>query len=390
MSKMNQLERAALYEEVWSEPMSRLAPKYGLSGNGLKKICAKLHIPVPPRGYWARVQHGQKAKKQPLPGLKSGQADTYTLQLSENQLADKMVNKEESLSSEAMELINAARERSIKIAVPAKLTAPHPLVRQTQELLKTTKPDDYGVLRPRRGDYLNIRVSPECLTRALLIMDTTIKLFESLGLKSSLQTAQNDRTPSTRVDIFGESIQFSLEEKVQRTDHIPTDAEKKEMVRHTWFSPPKWHYRPSGKLILRYDPWGWGHDGLRKSWAEGPSKPLESMVGDFVIGGIKIGAALQQQRRISEEKERLRQQELQIRAELERQKQLELERLRLLENQAEKWSNSQKLRDFINAVMAAYSGQTNDAEFRQKLEKWLAWARQHADNIDPLKNGCPF
>jgi hypothetical protein len=48
MSNNIKLERKKLYKEVWTEPMSRLAPKYGLSDNGLKKICKKLSVPVPP------------------------------------------------------------------------------------------------------------------------------------------------------------------------------------------------------------------------------------------------------------------------------------------------------------------------------------------------------
>ena len=66
------LKREELYEKVWSEPMSSLAPKYSLTDNGLKKICRKLEIPVPPRGYWARRQHGYKDKKAKLPKLKYG------------------------------------------------------------------------------------------------------------------------------------------------------------------------------------------------------------------------------------------------------------------------------------------------------------------------------
>jgi hypothetical protein len=50
------LERQALYDEVWSAPMVKVAKKYGLSDRGLAKICARLDIPVPPRGYWARKE----------------------------------------------------------------------------------------------------------------------------------------------------------------------------------------------------------------------------------------------------------------------------------------------------------------------------------------------
>jgi hypothetical protein len=40
--------------------MSRLAADYGISGNGPAKICDRLKIPYPPRGYWAKKAAGQK------------------------------------------------------------------------------------------------------------------------------------------------------------------------------------------------------------------------------------------------------------------------------------------------------------------------------------------
>ncbi len=39
--------------------VSQLAPKYGFSDVGLAKICEKLKIPRPERGYWAKVQAGK-------------------------------------------------------------------------------------------------------------------------------------------------------------------------------------------------------------------------------------------------------------------------------------------------------------------------------------------
>ncbi len=51
--------REELYRQVWETPISRLAEKYGVSGNGLKKICDRLHVPYPPRGYWAKLAAGR-------------------------------------------------------------------------------------------------------------------------------------------------------------------------------------------------------------------------------------------------------------------------------------------------------------------------------------------
>ena len=45
------VSREALYEEVWTDAVTVVAPRYGLSDVGLVKICKKLGIPVPPRGY---------------------------------------------------------------------------------------------------------------------------------------------------------------------------------------------------------------------------------------------------------------------------------------------------------------------------------------------------
>lgn len=61
------VSREALYEEVWTDAVTVVAPRYGLSDVGLVKICKKLGIPVPPRGYWAqgRSPHPQGAAARP-------------------------------------------------------------------------------------------------------------------------------------------------------------------------------------------------------------------------------------------------------------------------------------------------------------------------------------
>lgn len=53
------ITREELYRLVWESPIIRLAADYGISGTGLKKICDRLEVPVPPRGYWARKGAGK-------------------------------------------------------------------------------------------------------------------------------------------------------------------------------------------------------------------------------------------------------------------------------------------------------------------------------------------
>lgn len=65
--------RQALYDRVWAEPMRTVAQSLGVSDVGLAKACRAAAIPVPPRGYWAKLQHGKLLPARPsLPGRPSG------------------------------------------------------------------------------------------------------------------------------------------------------------------------------------------------------------------------------------------------------------------------------------------------------------------------------
>src|ERR1017187_161888 len=66
------ISRDDLYAQVWEKPMMQLASQYGISGNGLAKICRKLAVPYPGRGYWARKAAGQKVSPVRLPDKAAG------------------------------------------------------------------------------------------------------------------------------------------------------------------------------------------------------------------------------------------------------------------------------------------------------------------------------
>lgn len=59
--------RFELYELVWAKPMTHLAKELGLSDVGLRKICVKFGIPLPPRGHWAKLQFGKQDPRPELP-----------------------------------------------------------------------------------------------------------------------------------------------------------------------------------------------------------------------------------------------------------------------------------------------------------------------------------
>lgn len=54
------IARSELYDLVWLRPISQIAPELGISGPGLAKLCERNGIPVPERGYWAKLQNGKR------------------------------------------------------------------------------------------------------------------------------------------------------------------------------------------------------------------------------------------------------------------------------------------------------------------------------------------
>jgi hypothetical protein len=58
--------RVELYNEVWDQPLVKLSRKYGISDVRLGKVCRKLKIPHPGRGYWAKRKAGKPVGQPPL------------------------------------------------------------------------------------------------------------------------------------------------------------------------------------------------------------------------------------------------------------------------------------------------------------------------------------
>jgi hypothetical protein len=115
------ITREELYRQVWETPMSRLGEEYGVSGNGLKKICERLNVPYPPRGYWAKLSAGKAVKQPPLPKPPTG----TPLQAIITPTPPPSVVRTPELDPETAEALRAATAKASQITVPASLHRPH-------------------------------------------------------------------------------------------------------------------------------------------------------------------------------------------------------------------------------------------------------------------------
>ncbi|QTO19580.1 hypothetical protein [Burkholderia seminalis] len=231
MDDVIEFERAALYEEVWADPVSTVSKRYGMSDNGLRKVCHKLGVPLPPLGYWAKLRAGQKVKRAPLPRHDGqtvfyAQPEAYTRRVAEP--ADWTASREGIEREEARpasqikptehgewchRLIKALAKRLAEvdrqIAIenkPSRNPFGEPRFHEVE--WKVTKPG--GILDVGPG-YAAVVVTPDSRQRALSIADAFFVAMEARGFKVRLT---DTHTVIACKDI---AMQFRLSEMTEKT-----------------------------------------------------------------------------------------------------------------------------------------------------------------------------
>lgn len=364
------VQRQVLYEQVWAQPMTKVAKEYGISNVALAKICKKLHVPCPWRGYWRRQETGKAVKPLPLPPNSDPTKQAVTIH--------RTIRPEslEPISEETTQRITAEQAPEQKIEVPDRLGKKHRLLTGQLTEWRSASVDEYGAIRSGSLRQLNIRVSTQHLSRALRIMNTLFVALEARGHQVGIQDGYK-KTLGVRIN--GQPVEFGLEEKFQR---IERSADKSRR-------PDPWGYRryeyvPTGTLILKITEWG--ADGLQKTWSDGKTATLEACLNDFIVGLLKVAEAVKA-RRLKQEQEEQRRREAERRRQKEAiKRQEELARREALEQEATNWAKSQQLRAYLTARKEMLIAKHGEIQSGSQSDQWLAWAHQHANRLDPLVN----
>ena len=376
-NESSEVNRDSLYAEVWTDPVTVVAQRYGLSDVGLAKICRKLAIPLPQRGYWARVKSGQVVKKTPLPKPKSARGVTVSLK----RLPSEMV----SAKQEAKQRASIARKTLGDIVVPEELTDPHPLVSAASKRLKQRDGwNDPKGLRSAPGEVLNLQVTTDAIARALSMVDTLIKKLELMGVEVSVDT----KTKTTWLLIQGTRIAFSVTEQVARSRHIPTQSEIKARDRywaHSGPGPrlhlappgiPDYDYTPTGLLTISAGSWP------GRNWRDSNRTSLNTRL-DAVIDGLFVFAegtrAKAEESRRKAEIQRLAEERYQF---LMSRRESEQAKFKKLEDDARNYERASRLRIYADVVERRAASDPNG--MTPEALEWLAWARAKADWLDPL------
>ena len=157
------VSREELYQLVWTQPMTKVAEQFGVSGSYLARVCALMNVPRPDRGYWAKLQVGKAPPHELLP---------------EAQLGDLLHwSRDVSVPAPPRPRPAFKRPRKTKIQVPQEKI--HWLILGTKSLFeKTRRIEECEYLCPYKRLLVDITSSEACHTKAL---DFANDLFHALA-----------------------------------------------------------------------------------------------------------------------------------------------------------------------------------------------------------------
>jgi hypothetical protein len=357
------VSRDELYRQVWQTPMSRLAVQYGITGNGLAKICDRLNVPYPPRGYWAKKAAGKRVATYRLPPAQDDTPQRVTIRPTPPPASPP------EPSAEVRAKVETARAEAASITVPARLLRPHPII--AHWLAEPRHPDPW-TRKPATSGAVDATER-----RRYRILDALLKAMEKRGGKAK----EGDRR-DLYIDMQGEKIELQLREKHKQVRRPLNDSEKRWASAHDkgW----RQELQPTGNLVLTIRTHLPGN--LRTEWLESDAKPIESALPEIVATFVAAAPLLAEQRRRREEAERQRLIAEQRRYEEEQRQKLDNNRWRRFVELARQRRDAEAAHAFLAAVKAANINPEQEVA-GNSIADWIAWAERRLAHADPLNQG---
>lgn len=388
-----ELTREELFKKVWAAPMTKVAAEYGISDVALKKICTKNRIPVPGRGYWAKLAAGKPVKQARYRAISDPALNRIWIYGSTARRLPAVVQ-------EAQRAAKANRKESENfVVVPATPDALHPLVERTAKSLARAKPSEKGLVSATASNQFRVDVAPDNINRAIGFINAFVAAAEDRGYK----IRKSDKSLAFIVD--DEAMELRIEEQVTRSKHTPTEEEtaalerwheKQRRQRHGWQhtawtpppTPPDWDYAPTGLLkVVINEELRYGYEGLRHVFADGKTQRIEDLA-TLVLDSLPVWSVAIKDKRVEDERRRLEWEERARQHEEQRRtKALENKRIESLTRSIDRWRKHKQVLAYISAVEAKL--ESVPCEDPDAAREWIDWARGYAERIDPLAAGLP-
>jgi hypothetical protein len=368
------ITRDQLYDLAWSAPMRSLAADLGISDVGLAKALRQQGIPLPDRGYWAKLRAGKAARRAPPPPRLPGQDrlvrvhGTLAERFRQQQPADD--DPEGPFASAVVpedleELRRMLLKQIGKLVVQRK---PAPLHRALLSLIRRDERRRAKIANSSWPDYEQAPIydAPD-QKRRLVLASTMMLALERKGHACELYGAPE---PSFSARIGDHHVQV----RIQRPgEAAPAHRYHKNTI------PPVPSAPIEIDLPVTLPP------TLQRSWKDGTPR-LEERLGEIVATVITAGEA-RARLSIAERLEHI----ARMRAwHAERRREEEAERnakrLSALYRSGEMLRSANDLRALILGVRTAIAeGQLSVAP--EDMAEWEHWAGAEANRLDPVFNG---
>ncbi len=367
-SEVHRFTREELYDLVSSEPISKLARRLGLSDRGLAKACARANVPVPGRGYWAKLQHGVKVDRSPLPPAVAGTPEIFEVRRGPRK------SDLPALPSDVMEEMAKESTPERKIAVPKVLSHSHPIIRAWLE--GGHRPAQAGAFAPH-GVVLPPQRITQSERRRLRVLSA---LFKALEIRGHKIVADLKDRHDLAVMVGQDKVEFKLTFRQRQIREPLSPQEKAEWLNAMTGRQYRLERQVTDELVFRIRSVWFPDRRVKKEWTDQPNRPIEQLLNDIVAGLIAAGA-VQREQRISQEAaaEHHRLEELD-RWKRQEAEEAEARRFEELIRQAGQWRQANGIRAYVKATKARLRGRGTS---RARLQEWAAWALRYADRIDP-------
>lgn len=379
--------RETLFDEVWEQPVVKVAEKYGVSDVMIHKYCRKLGIPTPSPGYWRKKERGLKVQKKPRLPKFSGKTTITGFGRFEEDVPEEMIvnnNGESAVQKvDPYELSEDLRAKCSKAIESVEIIARrkwHPVIEKhiasTTEWAKNNRTDPlakcgenpwewYPYPAPALWEQITVKAMP----KFHILANAIILALESVGCSV---------TDDFHVIIGEEEVRFGAFETRIR---VPHDQEqwKKENPKSYYYVPSnrKYDYRRNGEInfyVFRSERGYHSKPEIIYEKKHQDQRELVATVIDEIFHAIPY---VKEERLEREERERRYREEEERRA----------RRQELIRNEKRKvYELTENTNNYVMAcnIRAYAAAVESKPDLSEEEKKWVVWAREKADWIDPM------
>jgi hypothetical protein len=377
---VHRVTRQALFDAVWSEPMSKLAPRFGVSDVALAKACQRAGIPRPDQGFWARRRKGSREVIPRLPPRPLGIPDEIVLGRARGGYVEDRLTDAEILGpvppppmfGEDLDTVRA-RARAMVGRVPAKVPGIYKLVSRLQEEDQKRREEQ---LRSRYPVWDKPRFDSAIERRRLRVLNALAMTLGRCGCAVDMRD-RDGRELGVRVG--HQHVGVLLDRITAKGGRKPAKEGEPERLRC--------------QIEFRTR-----EDEECPSWEDSEAGGLETQLAviatEILTTGERQLRALVQHvydwriERKRDLEERLRQAQLeQERKERERKAALQRARVDRLLSEAEGLRRARDIRSYVAEVRAEIERGAVLVD-QGAVESWERWALAQADEIDPVRTGA--